>query len=43
MIALYTALSFEELPSMSPPCLELETWLHGKAALQKVYRHSTKF
>lgn len=27
MITLYTAPSFEELPSISPPCLELETWL----------------
>lgn len=27
MITLYTAPSFEELPSISPPSLELETWL----------------
>ena len=27
MITLYTAPSFEELPSISPACLELETWL----------------
>lgn len=26
MIILHTAPSFEELPSISPPCLELETW-----------------
>lgn len=27
MITLYTAPFFEELPSISPACLELETWL----------------
>ena len=27
MITLHTAPSFQELPSISPPCLELETWL----------------
>ncbi len=27
MITLYTAPSFEQLPSTSPPCLERETWL----------------
>jgi glutathione S-transferase len=37
MITLYTAPSFEELPSLSPPCLELETWLRmAKLPYEKV-------
>lgn len=37
MIALYTAPSFQELPSISPPCLELETWLRmAKLPYKKV-------
>ncbi len=37
MITLYTAPSFEELPSLSPPCLELEAWLRmAKLPYKKV-------
>jgi len=37
MITLYTSPSFEELPSLSPPCLELETWLRmAKLPYKKV-------
>lgn len=37
MITLYTAPSFEELPSISPPSLELETWLRmAKLPYKKV-------
>ena len=37
MITLYTAPSFEELPSISPPCLELETWFRmAKLPYKKV-------
>ncbi|MEG4445883.1 hypothetical protein QUB47_28935 [Microcoleus sp. AT9_B5] len=37
IIALYTAPSLEELPSMSPSCLQLETWLRmAKLPYKKV-------
>ncbi|NMF66145.1 glutathione S-transferase [Brasilonema octagenarum UFV-E1] len=37
MMTLYTAPFFEELPSISPACLELETWLRmAKLSYNKV-------